>query len=339
MTASRLGCLGGILLTALMTVSPHGARAETKEVRLARQTGLTYLPILVMVDQKFVEKRAREMGLGDIRVSDTLFSGGAFQNDALLSGNVEFAVAGVPAVALLWEKTRDRLNMRAASAVLNGPLYLNTTDPRIRSISDFTSDTKIALPAVKVSLQAIALQMAAETEWGESGRNRLDPFTVTMDHPQALAAMMSGKTEVKSHFASMPFLFDELKSGKVRTILNTNDVMGGEHTQVVLYTTGKWKGENPKTYDAVLAALEDAVAFIQNEPDKAAESYARTSGDKTPMAQLTEMIRRTDLLHYTTTPLRTTQLIDYLHRIGFVKSKPAGFEDFYWENMRGKGGS
>jgi NitT/TauT family transport system substrate-binding protein len=125
----------------------------------------------------------------------------------------------------------------------------------------------------------------------------------------------------------------------VRTILKTNDVMGGEHTQVVLYTTGKWKSENPKTYSAVLAGLEDAVAFIQKEPERAAASYARASGDKTPPSELAEMIRRTDLLHYTTTPLRTMPLIDYLHRIGFLKQKPERFEEFYWENMHGKGGS
>lgn len=336
---SRAGWLTVAALAVSMMVAPARGQAETTEVRLARQTGLTYLPILVMVDQKFVEKRAKEMGLGDVVASDKLFSGGAAQNDALLSGNVDFAVAGVPAVALLWEKTRNRLDVRAASAVLNGPLYLNTIDPTIKSIADYTGDSKIAVPAVKVSLQAIALQMAAEKEWGEAGRNRLDPYTVTLDHPQALAALMTGQTEVKSHFASMPFLYDEIKSGKVRTILNTNDVMGGEHTQVVLYTTGKWKRENPQTYKAVLAGLEEAVAFIRNEPEKAAESYARASGDKTPVAQLAEMIRRTDLLHYTTTPLRTMALVDYLHRIGFLKQKPERFEDFYWENMHGKGGS
>jgi hypothetical protein len=65
----------------------------------------------------------------------------------------------------------------------------------------------------------------------------------------------------------------------------------------------------------------------------------RASGDKTPTAQLVDMVRRTDLLHYTTTPLRTMQLIDYLHRIGFLKQKPERFEDFYWENMHGRGGS
>jgi NitT/TauT family transport system substrate-binding protein len=331
--------LAAAALIGSMTAAPLNVHAETTEVRLARQTGLTYLPILVMVDQRFIESRAKQMGLGDIKVSEKLFSGGAAQNDAILSGNVDFAVAGVPAVALLWEKTRNRLDVRAASAMLNGPLYLNTIDPNIRSLADYTGDSKIAVPAIKVSLQAIALQMAAEKEWGEGGRNRLDAFTVTLDHPQALAALLTGQTEVKSHFASMPFLYAEIKNEKVRTILNTNDVMGGEHTQVVLYTTGKWKKENPRTYNAVLAGLADAMASIQNQPEKAAESYTRASGDKTPPSELAQMIRRTDLLHYTTTPLRTMQLIGYLHRIGFLKEKPERFEDFYWENVHVKGGS
>jgi hypothetical protein len=32
-------------------------------------------------------------------------------------------------------------------------------------------------------------------------------------------------------------------------------------------------------------------------------------------------------------------LVDYLHRTGFVKARPERFEEFYWENMHGKGGS
>ena len=59
------------------------------------------------------------------------------------------------------------------------PLYLNTNNPNVKSIKDFTSKDKIALPAVKVSIQAVTLQMAAEKEFGEGNQNKLDALTVS----------------------------------------------------------------------------------------------------------------------------------------------------------------
>jgi len=46
------------------------------------------------------------------------------------------------------------------------PTALNTRDPNIKSLADYTEKDKIAVPAVKVSNQAIFLQMAAAKLYG-----------------------------------------------------------------------------------------------------------------------------------------------------------------------------
>jgi NitT/TauT family transport system substrate-binding protein len=83
----------GVMLAALLLTAPLAgtARAEVKEVRLAKQYGLSYLSLIVMEEQKLIEKHAKKAGLGDVKVSWTTFSSGSVMNDALLSGSVDFA--------------------------------------------------------------------------------------------------------------------------------------------------------------------------------------------------------------------------------------------------------
>ena len=45
------------------------ALAETKEVRIAQQFGISYLPLQVMKEKGLLEKRAKAAGLGDLKVT------------------------------------------------------------------------------------------------------------------------------------------------------------------------------------------------------------------------------------------------------------------------------
>jgi len=49
------------------------AHAEQSELRVAKQYGLGYLQMMVLEDQKIVEKNARAAGLGDIKVTWATF--------------------------------------------------------------------------------------------------------------------------------------------------------------------------------------------------------------------------------------------------------------------------
>ena len=109
-TAAALGA-------ALATAPLGSARAEVSEVRFAQQFGLLYLPMHVVVDQKLVESCAKEAGLGDVKVGMYRFSGGAAVNQALLSGNVDFAAGGIGPLLKLWDKTKGRINVRAMSTL------------------------------------------------------------------------------------------------------------------------------------------------------------------------------------------------------------------------------
>src|SRR5207253_5917618 len=107
----------------------------------------------------------------------------------------------------LWARTKGNLDVRGASGLNTMPLFLNTRRPDINSIRDFSDKDRIALPAIKVAVQAIILQMAAAKEWGDASYAKLDPLTVSMTHPDGLIALLSGHGEVNSHFTSPPFQY------------------------------------------------------------------------------------------------------------------------------------
>ena len=136
------------------------------EIKVAQQYGISYLPLMLMEEQKLIEKHAKAAGL-DVTVGWAKFAGGNVMNDALLSNSLQFASGGVGPLVTLWARTKGNLDVKAVSAINSMPLYLNTRNPNVKSIRDFTEKDKIALPAVKVSIQAVTLQMAAEKAFGE----------------------------------------------------------------------------------------------------------------------------------------------------------------------------
>ena len=98
-------------------------------------------------------------------------------------------------------------------------------DPRIKTLRDFREGDRIGISAIKVTDQAVTLQMAAAKEWGWDQRFRLDPLTVSMSNPDGMAALLSGRTELKNHYTIVPFSVLEEESGKVHRVMTSDDYM------------------------------------------------------------------------------------------------------------------
>jgi NitT/TauT family transport system substrate-binding protein len=322
-------------LSALLTTP---LRAEVSEVNAAKQYGLGYLQLVSMEDGKLVEKHAKAAGLGDIAVTWSTFRSSDVMNDALLSGQVHFVSLGIPGLATIWAKTRGNIDVRGATGLNAAPLLLVTRNPRIRSLKDFTEKDRIVLPAVKVSNQAILLQMAAAREFGEASWAKLDPLTVSMAHPDALTALLSGGGEIDSYFSSPPFQYKALAQPGIRTILNSYDILGGKTSFNAIATTAKFRRDNPKIYAAYLAALKEATEAVNADKAKAIEAYVRVTKDKTPTAELLAMLNDPDI-EFTQTPLNVLKTVDFMHKTGAIKLRAESWKELYFENMHGAAGS
>ena len=332
----------GLALGALISAGAStNVLAEADEVRFAQQFGLLYLPMHVVVDQKLVQSCAKQAGLGDIKVTMHRFSGGAAVNQALLSKNVDFAAGGIGPLLKIWDKTKGRLNVRAMSSLAAMPLKLNTNDSRVTKLEDYVGldDHKISTPSVKVSIQAVVLQMAAAKKWGSDQAFKLDDLTVSMKHPSAMAALLAGGQAVKSHFATLPTSWAELQTGKVKTVLTSYDVLGARHSTVAMYNAEKWKTDNPKLYKCVWQSYRTAIAWINEDTKRAAELYHRFTKSKLKKEDVVGMLTTEGEMHYSLQPERTMEFAKFLHSIKGIKNMPASWKDYYWENNYDQSGS
>jgi sulfonate transport system substrate-binding protein len=332
----RLGTALAIAACALSLVAT-AARAELSEIHVSRQYGISYLPLMIMEDQKLIEKHAKAAGV-DVKVDWSTFTSGAVMNDALLSGNLQFASGGVAPFTTLWAKTRGNLDVEGVAAINSMPLYLVTNNPNVKTIKDFTDKDRIALPAVKVSIQAVTLQMAAEKAFGPGQEHKLDHLTVSMSHPDGETALLSGKSEVTAHLSSPPFQYQELEHKGMHRVLNSYDVLGGPATFNVVWTTKKFHDENPKLYAAFVAALDDAMAQINADKRKAAETYLRVSKDKDSLDDILKMLNDPEI-KFTTTPNNTMKYVDFMYKVGSIKVKPDSWKDMYFPNAQKLSGS
>src|SRR5262249_24343621 len=152
----------------------------------------------IMEKQGLVEKHAAAAGLGDVKVTYRAIDGGNVINDAMLSGALDIASIGVPGFLTLWDQARSmpQAEVMGLGAVGSGSAWLVTRNPNVKTLADFTEKDRIAVPGIKTSYVAVVLQMAAAQQFGFENYAKLDHLTVGLPHPDALAAMLSGKTEI-----------------------------------------------------------------------------------------------------------------------------------------------
>ncbi|WP_322102160.1 ABC transporter substrate-binding protein [Paraburkholderia sp. J41] len=328
--------LAAALATAGLAVSVP-AHAEG-QIRIAEQFGVVYLMLNVARDQHFIEQEGRKEGI-DIKVDWQRLSGGAAVNDALLSGAVDIAGAGVGPLLTVWDRTHGRQNVKGVASLGNLPYYLVSTNPNVKTIADFTSKDHIAVPAVGVSVQSRVLQYAAAKLWGDKQFDRLDPFTQAIPHPDATAAIIANSSVVTGHFGNPPFQQQELAANpKAHIVLNSYDVLGGPSSATVLYATAKFRQDNPKTYRAFVAALADAARFIDAKPDQAADIYIRVNDSKIDRNLLIKILRDPQV-RFQTAPQNTLGLAQFMYRVGAIRNEPKSWRDYFFDDPAIAGGS
>ena len=219
------------------------------------------------------------------------------------------------------------------------PFVLMTRDPAVRSVADLAARDKIALPGVKITGHALTLEMAAAKQWGFPSYDRLDSLTVTLAHPDAMAALLGGQSEINCHMASSPFYYYERVAPGVHEVFKSYDVTGGKHTNGVMLTSKSYHDANPKICAAVLAAQQEANDFIRSNPGQAAEIYLTLTGDRHgTVEQMAGWVADPDVV-YTTVPMKVMDFATFMHKVGRLKRQPDSWKDMFFPESQDVAGS
>jgi NitT/TauT family transport system substrate-binding protein len=316
----------------------HPARAQTARLRVSHGYSTGYLPLMVMRDQSLIEKHAAKIGIGKLQVEWQVLDGGNNINDAMLAGAIDIAGIGIPGYLVLRDRTLGKKQeMTGISALDAGALWLNTIDPRIKSLTDYTPNDRIAVPGIKTSYAAVVLQMAAAKTFGIENYAKLDPLTVGLPHPEAYAVMMSGRTEIKSHFASPPFSYQELRNPAVHRVLSTSEVIG-LLTILLTMTQRQFADANPQLIQSFLAAQEEANAFIAADHDGAVTAYNKGTRLNMPRADMLEILADPEN-SYNVAPKGSLIYASFLAQAGVLKVKPSAWTDLFLPGVHGRDGS
>jgi NitT/TauT family transport system substrate-binding protein len=323
----RMLAVAAFVAALAAPTSQVSAQAKT-DLSFSRQPGILYMPTHVIEKQRLVEKHAALLGVPGVTVKWVDFANGGAQQDALISGNVDAINSGTGPLLIMWDRTRGGVRGVVASSAQ--PLTLVTREAHIRTLADLKPDDKIAVPTVRVSTQAILLQMAAAQMYGLDQWSRFDNNTVQLGHPDAFAALRNATHEVRSHFAAPPFHLYELKTiPGARAVIGSAEIIGGPLSQGQFITTTRFAEANPKIIQALRAAAEEAKRFIERDTAAAVEIYKEVTSDRTASADLLELLAAPGMMEWNIYPQGTMKFAAHLHRVGALRTLPASWKDYY----------
>ena len=188
-----------------------------------------------------------------------------------MSGAADYGTAALPSLLTLWERTRGSANeVRAVGTVSNGAMTLYTINPNVKTIADFTDKDRIAVPTVRLSFNAMMLQMAAEQQLGRSAQARSSDGRARPSRcgVGAVGRLRQGDRSPRTSPCSRS-PDRGLKLPGAHVVTDSRKVFGGPLTQITLLVTKPTKDKNPELFKAVANALEQSIK-VANADKRAA---------------------------------------------------------------------
>ena len=328
----------GLCLAVGVLLSPSLHAQEKAEIKITRQPSIIYMPTYIMEANHLIESRAAALGVPNLKVDWVNFNGGGNATDALLSDSVDVVNTGVGNMLLLWDRTHG--GVKGIVATSAEPLILITRNPAIKTLRDYTPQDKIALPTVRISTQAILLQIACEEVFGPRQGAKLDTNTVQLGHPDATGAMLDPHGEITSHFSAPPFVFEELRRVPgAHVVTDSQQIMGTPLTVAVMFTTTRFADTNPKLVQAVKEASADALDYLQAHTADAVALYRESSKDPISQDDLMAMLKQPGMMDFSTKPQGTMRFAEHMHEVGLLKTMPKAWTDYFLPIAQDLGGN
>lgn len=293
-----------------------GREQQLMKIRVAKQFGLVYAPLMVAEKIDFFSKYGLKVEWL------TLGSGGAVR-EAMASNELDAAFMGIPPYLIGWDKG---LPAKIAAGYCVMPVSLVTYDDNINGLKDIKPEHKIAVPSPG-SIQHILLSMALEKELGDP--NALDDNLVALPHPDGAQAMLA-KKDVVAHFTTPPYLFEELEQPGYKVILDGFEAFGQDFNFNVALVTNHYHDNNPIGYAAFVQGLNDAMNWVNENKEKTAELLAPEF--KIEKEKLLKYLTA-EGVNFTTAPYGLMGFAEFMKEAGYISKVPESLSEIAWENI------
>ncbi|MFM8800458.1 MAG: ABC transporter substrate-binding protein [Tagaea sp.] len=313
--------------------------AETRQVRISIQPGMSMMPLVVARERGTVEARLRQAGLPG-QVAWNQISGGPAMNDALLSDSIDFASGGSPGMFILWERARNSRNeVRGLASMASIPQMLYTRTPNVKSVADFTARDRIAVPSVGVGhLDRDRVEPVPRLRAPLLGRGHLHQHDL-QSHAEATVALSAPvATEITAHMSGPPQQWAQMKDPKLTRVFESTEIVGGPATQNIMWAKTAFRNANPRTTKAVLDGVDDAMAFCRSNLREAVEIFLKATNSNQDTAELAQNLRDPNVT-FDTTPARSMFFAEFMARVGQLKAMPADWKEVWMPELHDRRGS
>jgi len=309
-----------ILLTVMAgSGCTAGKKNDAAAVNIAEQYGLAYAPLQIAKELKLIEKN-----LPGVTVNWKQLGNTAAIREAMLADEIDAGFMAIPPFLIGWDKGMD---WKIACGLSYSPVTLVTNRKEIKSIKDFGTQDRIAVPQPG-SVQHILLSMACERELGDA--KKLDNLLVSMAHPDGMSALLSGK-DITAHFTAPPYLTKELEAQGIHEILNGRQAMGKDFTFIVGVTTKEFHDSRPEEYQAVLKGIAEAMAFMRNNREETLKILSEYYG-----MSAEEVAGNLDMegMEYSNTIEGIDDFAGFMERNGYISKVPESIEQIVWDDAK-----
>ncbi len=299
-----------------------GKTEEKATITIAYQGGIGYAPIHILESKGFISEKYKALTGKDVEVKFIKLDSGADINTGIIGGTIDIGCMGIaPAVSAV----SSGIPAKIITGLCSQTHGLMTNDKNIKTLAD-VGDNQIALVNTG-SIQHILLAMACEKELGDA--HALDDNIAKMSHAEGYAALEGGS--VKLHLTSSPFINRERQSGKYTEIKAVNQIWPDGNTFLVALCSTKLQSENPDLFNAVSESFRDAINFINENEDEAAEIISKYL-EQDKATTLSDLQDPTCMFFGELKAV--TQMADFMYRAKFIDKKVT-FDELVFSNVKG----
>jgi NitT/TauT family transport system substrate-binding protein len=317
-----------VLALAAAAVAASAASAGSRDlgapdhVTIAYQPGVGYTPLIVLKAQRTIETQ-----FPGTRVEWKVLSSGAAITNGVIAGQIDIGAGGVGPLLTGWAQG---VNWKLLTPLNYGDLWLMAKDPSIKTVADLKGK-RIALPS-PTSIQAVILRRMAEAKLGDA--HALDSGMVSMDHPDAMQALIAG--QIDAHLTSAPLQFQEKVRG-AHVVARSYQYFGA-HTFLGVFATQKFYDDHTAFAKKLFQDILQAESLIKSNPLEVSRILQHDAGGLPTWRQFKQWLA-SPALTWTTRPLGLMRFANFMNRTNQLSKMPSSWKDLVFPTVYATKGS